>query len=99
VALTLVHLVAGFMLANAQAAEADRVDYLQRRIDDVASVLQTQTLQLERRMTRLETISEANRTLLQTIAGAVALQVLSTIVGWFRALRISGVIARKNGGG
>jgi hypothetical protein len=56
-----------------------------------ARVSALEGLLLERRMTRLEVLAEANRSILLTIAGAMALQLLETV---FRLLSGRG---RRNG--
>lgn len=60
-------------LRRQQGIMGANVDHLAVRISGL------ETLALERRLTRLETLGESNRTILLGLAGAMALQLLETL--------------------
>ena len=84
--------VSGIEQAPAYGGQADdllkeRVQELRRQqgimganVDHLAGrIANLETLALEKRLTRLETLGESNRTILLGLAGAMALQLLETL--------------------
>jgi len=73
--------------AAGQAPTRGDVEQLGRRIDKIDDGAQALRVELEKRLTRLETLIETTQTILYGVAGALALQLVETFWGLVAARR------------